>query len=87
MGRTVLIAAASITIALTGCGGGSSDVTFPPLGAEQDGYPSVDVADQAEADKLCDAAGEEWPGAWAEADEAVTLDIPDSDSDTICVRP
>jgi hypothetical protein len=77
----------SITVlAVAGCGGdGDGNVSFPALGAEQDGYPSVDVSDETEADELCADAQEGWPDEWADAD-AVTIDIPGDASDLICTR-
>lgn len=87
MRRVVILAA---TVALAGCGGGGDSVTFPALGAEQDGYPAAAVDDQAEADAVCEAAQDEWPAEWADAEDAVTLDVPDEggdDPDLICTHP
>ena len=85
MMRTSALAIALSLAALAGCGGDGEAVTFASPGEEQDGYPAIVVADEAEADRICAAAQESWPSEWDSAPEAVTLDYP-GETDLICVR-
>lgn len=82
--RFPALATLALAVTLAACGGGS-DVTFPSLGAEQDGYPSAPVATEDEANEICNAAQSDWPEEWSDA-EGVTFDIPDTEADLVCIR-
>ena len=68
--RLTLVATAALVLALGGCGGDDDDsdssdsasTSFPALtDREENGYPVAEVATEAEAQKTCDAAQEDWP--------------------------
>jgi len=76
----LLVAAALVA----GCGSSTEKTDFPPLKTNEAGNKIAPVKDQAEAEKLCDAAQKDWPYG----DEVqISFDIPDTGSDVTCMKP
>ena len=76
-------------LAAAGCGGGArggnSDVAFPAARRNPAGLWDAPVNDMAEARRLCDAAMEGWPDAYAGRDR-VTFEVPNTGIHLTCVR-
>lgn len=71
----------------SGRGGGSdgASLSFPPAKKNPAGNWYAPVKDQAEGDRLCKAALDEWPDVYASLDQ-VTFDIPGTGADVTCIR-
>jgi hypothetical protein len=75
-------------VAFAGCGeddGSDSEPVFPAAKKNPAGLWDAPVRDLAEARRLCDAAQEGWPDAYAGHDQ-VTFEIPGTGSALTCVR-
>ncbi len=77
-------------LGLGACGGGSTtsssiDVSFPPVQVKG-GQALAAAKNENDAFRLCFAAGNAWPDAYADYDK-VTFEIPGPGRDYVCKRP